>query len=245
MTDIFNGTADSYIVGGWFTPDYRHHLAGLTADLKRDGHPYYFEALPKDPSGWAANTRMKAAAILRAMDRHPAVKLIWLDVDCRIIGDISALIAIEADFAVHFKSRPMKLRKKNRDAGRYRAIIHPWSGTMVLSPTSLARKLVEEWRDADKEAIPLDPDETTLGLALARVPDLTVTFLNHNWCSAPGDMAPDPIIQHGRGRPPEEIEADIAKRNKRPIRALKQKIISKIVGEPYAEWKRRRAGKQN
>lgn len=243
MTDVVNGTIDSYVVAGWFTPDYRHHLVGLTEDLDAAGHPYFFEAVPKDPSGWAANTRLKAPAILRAMDRHPGVKLIWLDVDCRIIGNIQSLIDINTDFAIHFKSRPMKM-KHNRDVGRYRAVVQPWSGTMVLSPTLRVRKLIEAWRDAEADVLPIDTDETTLGLALARVPELKVTFLHHDYCSSPADISPNPIIQHGRGRPPEEIEADIARRNNRPIRAIKQLVISKIVGKPYSQWKKDRSGKQ-
>ena len=228
-----------YLVAGWFTPDYRHHLVGLTADLDRDGHPYFFEEVLKEPAGWAANTRQKSRAILRAIDRHPGVRLIWLDVDCRILGDIAPLAAISTDFAVHTKSQSMKQRK-NRDVGRYRAIIHPWTGTMVISPTSRARKLIEVWQDIELYAMPLDTDETALGFALSRVPELSLTILGHRWCSSPREVAPDAIIQHGRGRPAQEIEQDIAKRNNRPIRALKQRIISRIVGKPYTEWKRSR-----
>jgi hypothetical protein len=241
VTNVVDGNVRSYVVAGWFTPDYRHYLAGLIADLTLGGHPYFFEALEKNPSGWAANTRMKAAAILRAMDRHPGVKLIWLDVDCRVIGDISPLLAIESDFAAHFKSRQMKLANY-RYAGEYRAVVHPWSGTMVVSPTSRARKLIEAWRDAETDAIPLDPDETTLGLALARVPGLTVTFLHHNFCSSPGHTAPNAIIQHSSARLCSEVKHDRVTCNNtrvrhRTIRAVRRHLISTIVGKPYAEWK--------
>lgn len=89
------------------------------------------------------------------MNRHPGVRLIWIDVDCRILGDIAPLAAITTDFAVHTKSQAMKQRK-NRDVGRYRAIIQPWSGTMVISPTPRARKLIEVWQDTERYAMPLD-----------------------------------------------------------------------------------------
>ena len=72
MSDIVsNGPAASWLVVGWFTPDYRHWAERLANSLDRVGAPYHLFAKDGSSDGWLANTRRKPLIAEEAMARFP------------------------------------------------------------------------------------------------------------------------------------------------------------------------------
>jgi CHAT domain len=118
----------SVIVCGFYTEDYRRWLIPLVASLDRLGQAHDFVLAEKAGSMRETNTMAKAAHILAAMDRHPNEVIVWLDVDCIVLGDLSPLADIRGDVAFRMHS---KFRRHHKGT-RFRA----QSGTMVFRPTA-------------------------------------------------------------------------------------------------------------
>jgi hypothetical protein len=241
MGDVANLIGGPWIVCGFFTPDYFRWVDALRGDLDRLGAPYFFEAVEKDTRGWAAMTCRKPEAIRRALDRHPHRRIIWLDVDCRVHGNIAPLGEIEADFAVALRTGIRPDSEREQALLHYRGNMHPWSGTMVISPTQRALQLIDTWAELRKIALPTDTDETLLAVALGRVADINVRLLDHRWCATPQHQFPDAIIEHDTAgaafRPTLAPPRPPPPRIKRMARELRRSMVSKILGRPYVEWK--------
>lgn len=84
----------------------------------------------------------QAGASMDAMDRHPDKVIVLLDVDCRVLGDLSPLAEIGGDVGFH-------IRTKYRRSGGMR--FGARSGTVVVRPTAGARAYVQAWITAAAE----------------------------------------------------------------------------------------------
>src|SRR5687767_2613414 len=125
-----------FIVCAWYTPDYRPWADKLIASLDAIGAPYDIVEVPKRPGTWEANTMAKPGQLLAAMDRHPNEVIVFLDVDCEVLGDLTPLADITGDVAFY-------IRTKYRRSGGTR--FGARSGTVVARPTERARRYVEAW----------------------------------------------------------------------------------------------------
>ena len=169
----------SYIICGFYTPDYAHWLPALRASLDAVGAPHDFVETPKVAGSWETNTMRKAAEVLAAMDRHPDKVIIFLDVDCVVRGDLSPLARVNGDVAFYVRTR----RRKSGGAPRFGVR----SGTLVIRPTPAARKFVETWAALSSAGHYGDVDQTTMMLAIGLTPGVCFTPLEHKWCAAPSD----------------------------------------------------------
>jgi hypothetical protein len=176
-----------FIVCAWYTPDYRPWADKLISSLDAIGAPYDIVEVPKVPGTWEANTMAKPAQLLAAMDRHPGEVVIFLDVDCEVLGDLSPLAGITGDVAFY-------LRTKFRRSGGMR--YGPRSGTVVVRPTPAARRYVEAWADAGRDAPWGDVDQTTQMIAMGRAPWCAFSVLPVEFCATEGDKVTDPVILH-------------------------------------------------
>lgn len=190
----------SWIICGWYTPDYAHWADRLRANLNAiGGAPNEFVEVPKRDGGWEANTMAKPLHVLSAMDRHPDKTIIFLDVDCAVCGtiqELDELAAISGDVGVYIRTR-------FRTNGDVR--FGPRSGTLVIRPTSMARKFVETWIDTGMSAPRFAVDQDSLKVALGKTPGLSVTTLDVSACATRGDSVPLPLILH------DKASADAAK----------------------------------
>lgn len=182
----------SWIVCGWYTPDYACWWERLRTDLDRLGLAHDFRALLKLDGGWERNTRRKPLEVLDALDRHRGRTVLFLDVDCRITGeraDLDALAGIAGDVGLYLRTR-------------WRSTGAPWSGprsgTLVLRSTPRALALASAWVAETARAPAASVDQDSLAVALGRVPGLSLTTLDVRFCAVPADNCPDPIILHDR-----------------------------------------------
>jgi hypothetical protein len=104
----------TYVVCGFYTPDYHRWLPELIESLIAWEAPYHFVRVPKARGGWEANTMSKPQHILTAMDWHPDQVIIWLDVDCVVYGDLSPLADTRADVSFRMHSKYRRWRKGTR-----------------------------------------------------------------------------------------------------------------------------------
>ena len=90
MTDIVSATRDaSWLVVGWFTPNYRHWAERLARSLDKTNAPYHLFAKDGSPEGWMANTRRKPLIASEAISRFPNKTIVLTDVDAEATGDIA------------------------------------------------------------------------------------------------------------------------------------------------------------
>jgi hypothetical protein len=129
----------------------------------------------------------KPAQLLAAMDRHPGEVVIFLDVDCEVLGDLSPLASITGDVAFY-------IRTKFRRSGGMRYGTR--SGTVVVRPTPAARRYVEAWAEAGRDAPWGDVDQTTQMIAMGCAPWCAFTVLPVEYCATEGDKVSDPVILH-------------------------------------------------
>lgn len=192
----------SFVVCGWFTPDYRHWWNRLRKNLDTIGAHHDFVERRKADGGWEINTQRKPAEILAAIERHPGKTIIFLDVDCAVTGrldDLAELAAIPGDVALYHRT---KWRRSGIVGGG------PRTGTMVLRPTPKAREFVTQWCEASLQAPRYTVDQDSVKVALGRVPGLTVTYLDVRYCAVPADKCASPVILHDRAS------------QKRPLRGM-------------------------
>jgi hypothetical protein len=181
--------AGRWLVCGYFTPDYRRWAETLAVSLRHHNAPYHLFATTRAGT-WEANSRQKPAAILNAMDRYPDKVIVWLDVDCQVLGDLSPLADLRADFAAYTRTRQPKWRRRQRFLVK--------SGTMVFKPTEAARAFVSEWSKNATRAQPWDSDQHSLLKTFGEMSGVTFQRLPHTWCAVVGERHADgkPIIQH-------------------------------------------------
>jgi hypothetical protein len=180
-------TSPGWIVCGFYTPDYEHWASRLRASLFAFGAPHDLVPRAKLPGGWEVNTMAKPLAVREAMARHPDKVVIFLDVDCQVLGDLSPLAKTTADVAFYVRAR-------RRSGGGTRFGVR--SGTLVLRPTEAARKFVDAWVILSEAANYGDVDQVTLMLAIGAVPGVSFEALTARWCATPDDAVSDAIILH-------------------------------------------------
>lgn len=180
----------SWIVCGFFTPDYRHWADELIASLDAVDAPHDLVMTEKRDGGWEANTMAKAGQVLAAMDRHPNEVVIFLDVDCQVHGDLSPLASLRGDIGLY-----MPVKRKS-DGTMTAVRFKPHSGTLVVRPTPQARQFVEAWAMLSREARRTDVDQTTLALAMNQACGVAIELLHPKWCATPGYTEPDAVIRH-------------------------------------------------
>jgi hypothetical protein len=174
----------SYIVCGWYTPNYAHWLDTLVPSLEAVGAPHSFVLIHKPHSSWQRTTMLKASQVRAAMDWHPGKTIIFLDVDCRVTGPLDELANTDCDFACFMHTVVSRRSVK----------LHTWSGTLLIQPTPRARSMVEIWEHESERQHREATDQTSLALAVSRVPGLRITALERKWCAARGEAGA--VIEH-------------------------------------------------
>ena len=177
----------TYVVCGFWTPDYAPWASALRASLHVHKQPHDLVPADKVAGGWEANTLRKASEVAKAMQRNPDKVIVWLDVDCIVKGDLSPLAELwGVDVAVYMHGRRKRM-------GGYK--LHAITRTIVLRPTVEARAFVAEWEKLSASARFGDVDQTTFLLALAASTGTSFQPLERKWSAVEGE---DGIIVHGR-----------------------------------------------
>jgi hypothetical protein len=165
--------------------------------LERLNQPYHFEAVNKSPGGWTANTLRKADAVRRAMSRYPGKRIVLLDVDCSVSGDLTPLSSIDCDIALFLRTRQKTKQWYSWLRVRWKtppALLQPRSGTMLFVPTEATHHLVERWSWHSRNARFGSDDETTLATAIGEGAGLTVHALKSKWAAVAA--MPDTVVLH-------------------------------------------------
>lgn len=183
MTDI--------IVCGCCTADATHQAVSLKRRLDRLCVPHDLVEVHTH-NGLECDTPCKPLQIRDAMDRHPGKTILFIDVACRIVGtrdDLVRAADIAGDIALHARLRVCS-------SGTPVLTLH--AETLVLRPTAKAHVFIGEWIGTWKRGARSGSDHDMLTVALAGVPELSVTLLGAEFCATQQDKHPLPVILHER-----------------------------------------------
>ena len=221
----------SYIVTGFYTPNYEPLASAFRANLDAHAVPHHLYAVEHIGNTWLAQTLRKPEIVLRAMTDHPDATVILCDVDCLVTGHLDGIIWGDAD---------VKLALRSNGHGYTAA-----SRVLMVRQTNNARRLMEEWhlqcqaanrrivthgRTRDK-----NNDELLLMDAIVMTPGVKIEMLPLGFAGAEvgSRAARDSIIihdsAHDKARPTVRV--------RKAVKRIRRRLISAIVGKPYTEWK--------
>ena len=159
-----------WLVSGWFTPDYRPMAQRLADELTSYGAPYHFLSVDKTGT-WDREVFRKPSMVQRAMRAHPNEVIMFMDVDCQIIGPIAGAVTAAADVSCY-----LNVKKRGR-----RQFGDMSSRVMVIRPTPGARAWIEAWEQACREETAESSDEPALMVALGRCAGATWSALDRRY----------------------------------------------------------------
>ena len=177
----------TYVVCGWYTPDYNHLADRLIGSLNAVGAEHDIVAVPAAEGGWERQTMRKPAQVLAAMERHPGKTIAFVDVDCEAVCPLGEIEDIRGDVAFHFRAG-ITGKGPTRFFGR--------TSLMVLRPTPAARRMVEAWIAIGKSASRGTVDQNTLPMAIALTPHILVEHLPARFCAHHVDQERAPLFKH-------------------------------------------------
>ena len=174
----------SYIVCGWYTPDYAHRAHDLTASLDTFGSPHDFVEAERVEGGWAKNVSVKPLHILAAMERHPGKTVVFSDVDCVARRSMQPFADLKCDIAVHMRGKMLR-------SGWPRWMTR--TTVVVIAPTDRARECIATW--AKLAVASRDNDQRTFPVAIAGTSGISLVNLPLSYCAMASEH-PDPILLH-------------------------------------------------
>jgi hypothetical protein len=193
-TDIgaFQASA-TYVVTGFFTPDYAPLARRFSAALTQHAVPHMLYGWPQ--RDWEKAILDKPLVVQRAMQQFPGRTVVLMDIDCEIRGAIAPMVECVGDVSLFIGVGIDPAREKGL---RMRAI--PSSRIVVLRPTDGARRLVDAWRRLCQEQAAgkqVADDEQLLMSAIGATEGLTLTILDRRYAARnPWDAPEGAVILH-------------------------------------------------
>jgi len=155
--DIIFAGKTPFIVTGFFTPDYFPLADALSNNLIEQGITHHLYARAKSAGQWGHQTLQKPSVLHDARRDYPDKPLILMDVDCRVRGDISAMLHSAGDIAVPMGRKPMK----NGTA------LKPGTRVVLVRPTAQTDAFLALWDEKCRMDIqPVENDEIRLQMAM-------------------------------------------------------------------------------
>lgn len=121
----------SFVVVGFYTPNYAAIASRLAQSLDHNAVPHRLYAVERLGETWQGQTLRKPEILLRAMDDNPGKVIILMDVDCCVNGPLDPLVS-DADIGLHIFQK-----------GRRRVITS--SRVIAFRPTPGARRVLDLW----------------------------------------------------------------------------------------------------
>ena len=229
--DIVYEAGTPFIATGFFTPDYFPLADALSKNLINHGVSHHLYARPKSPGNWGHQTLQKPSVLKTARKDHPERILILMDVDCRVRGDISAIVDTVGDIAVPMGRKPMK----NGTA------LKPGTRVLLVKPTAQSDAFLELWDEMCRLNIqPVENDEIRLQMAMEEsAGKFSVATLPHIFTGKEIRKAtPSDIIVHDSARDEARLFGSFRKNMKFQFRRVRNSIHRLLTGRDYKSTKK-------
>jgi hypothetical protein len=198
-TDIIGGRPDTYLVIGWFTPDYRPLAERFAANIAEHGTPFHLFARPKVASGW--NTAQKPDVVLHAMGKYRDKTLVLMDLDCIVHGDLSPVVDVTGDVGITVIARnlPGRVDRRWREGEdrrwAHRIAVECSSRVVVFRPTSGACAFALKWREQVVNSI-VNHDEHSMVWAYVQSAGVSFSYIDARYSGREVGQLVDAVIEH-------------------------------------------------
>lgn len=155
--EAFNSD-DTFVVGCFYTANYREHAMRLKASLEEFGLNYYF-AQVADAGFWEANTRIKPYFIAHCLAKFAKHGVLYLDADAVVKRPLDYFNQIDADVALY---HTRGLANMSHD---YLA------STMFFNNTRASHELVAQWIAEQQDGKRTQVDQDSLDAAMHKMAD--------------------------------------------------------------------------
>ena len=228
--DITYDAGTSFIVTGFFTPDYFPLADALSKNLIEYGISHHLYARAKSAGQWGHQTLQKPSVLKAARLDHPNKVLILMDVDCRVRGDISAILEVTGDIAVPMGRKPMK----NGTA------LKPGTRVLLVRPTAQTDIFLTVWEDMCRlDLHQVGNDEIRLQMAIEdSAGRFAITTLPHHFTGREIRKATQiDIIIHDSARDEARVLGSLRKRLKLYFRQIRKALYLLFTGRDYKSAK--------
>jgi len=230
QNDIIFNRETSFIVTGFFTPDYFALADALSKNLIEYGISHHLYARAKSAGQWGHQTLQKPSILKAARLDHPNKVLILMDVDCRLRGDISAMLEVTGDIAVAMGRKPMK----NGTA------LKPGTRVLLVRPTAQTDIFLKVWDDMCRLKLhQVGNDEIRLQMAIEdSAGRFAVTTLPHHFEGREIRKATQKdIIIHDSARDEARVLGSLRKHFKLYFRHIRNALYRLFTGRDYKSAK--------
>jgi len=219
------------IVTGFYTPDYRPLAERLSRQLDAVGASCRFYPHQID-GGWDRQLMAKPLIVIRAMCDFPDQTIVLMDVDCEVRAPILDLDTISGDVALAWRSKVSAVGRANNWPSSRVVVFRQTDGARALANNWLRRCRVAEQATRHRK-VKLD-DELMLSAAVSQTEGVSVQILPDRFAAHEDDEAPeDAVIVHQSAHDKVRTAWTFQKR----MKAARRRLISKITGRDYVEWK--------
>ncbi|MBY0559313.1 hypothetical protein [Hyphomicrobium sp.] len=236
-SDIRHFFATDFLVVGFFTPNYEPAARAFAQNLAEHRISHHLYARPIVEGDWYSQTRQKPTVLAHARRDYPNENLIFMDVDCRVRGDISGILNTRGDVV---------MRTKGTAKGTQRAL-KPTTRVLLLRPTPGADAFIAGWEGTCRSAGPGQSAEFMLIHAMSDSPEIySVGTLPIRLAGIElHDAHPDAVIVHDSIRDPTRPAWALRRGAQKYFRAGRNAAYRLATGKTYDElYGKRRAGQK-
>lgn len=213
--DLLSSLApEGWLVSGWFTPDYRPLAQRLAGQLTSFGAPYHFLSVEKTGT-WDREVFRKPSMVLQAMQAYPQAVVVFMDVDCEIVGPIEGATHGQADVSCYLDVKKLGRRQLGNMSSR----------VMVLRPAPGAIRWVEAWVQAAREETTESSEEPAMMVAMSRSPGSTWSMLDARYAGreVTSGQGTDVAIVHDSAHE----QSNLFRRMNRRLKTLRRSILGR------------------
>ncbi|WP_045836137.1 hypothetical protein [Hyphomicrobium sp. 99] len=235
-SDIRHFFETDFLVVGFFTPNYEPAARAFAQNLAEHRISHHLYARPIVEGDWYSQTRQKPTVLAHARRDHPDKNLVFMDVDCRIRGDISEILNTRGDVV---------MRTKGTAKGTQRAL-KPTTRVMLLRPTPGSDAFITGWEAACRSARPGQSAEFMLIHAMSDSSEIySIGTLPIRLAGIElHDALPDAVIVHDSIRDPTRPGWALRRGLQRYFRVARNAAYRLATGKTYDELKGKRRGGQ-
>lgn len=231
-SDIRQSFGSEFLVVGFFTPNYEAAARAFANNLVEHRISHHLYARPLLDGDWYSQTRQKPTVLAQARLDHPAETLVFMDVDCRVRGDIGAILQTRGDVVMRTKGTSMGSRQA----------LKPTTRVLLLRPNIGSDAFIAGWEAACRRAGKGNSAEYMLIQAMSDSPEtysvgtLPIRFAGLELHDAP----PDAVIVHDSIRDPTRPAWALRRGLQRYFRGLRNTAYRMATGKTYDELYKRR-----
>jgi len=235
-SDIRHTFASDFLVIGFFTPNYAPAARALAENLAEHRISHHLYARPIVEGDWYSQTRQKPTVLAHARRDHPDENLVFMDVDCRVRGDISEILKTRGDVV---------MRTKGTAKGTQRAL-KPTTRVMLLRPTPGSDAFIAGWAATCRSAGSGQSAEFMLIHAMSDSSEIySIGTLPIRLAGIElHDALPDAVIVHDSIRAPTRPGWALRRGLQRYFRLARNAAFRLATGKTYDEFYGKRRGGQ-